>query len=396
MARIHAFPLLLLICVTFACTTPGGNLIGRADYSGSRDAPDAGRDVRLFDPGDPDRPAPGDEGFDATQADDRPIDPGTLDPGTDPGTAPPPVRLVTDKAALSAIVGLIDGAGTTVQMIELEFIPGWATDQVRDALLRAAARGIRVQVLMESDVEENTARADELAGAGVEARLDGASRTLHTKLVVADRTRALVGSTNLSTSSLNYNHEANLALEGAAQVEPFAVYADALWSRPSQAAPIPAARISGVTPLGDGQYDAQARIHLAAATRRVLLVLYHISDDWSGDVGDIAQAVMDARARGLEVRVVLESTAYADYVNQQNRASGQRLAAAGVQVRYNDVDTLTHTKMLVTDDVVVVHSGNWVYSSFNSNHEAGAIVDVPGVTADAITYFERIWSESVP
>jgi phosphatidylserine/phosphatidylglycerophosphate/cardiolipin synthase-like enzyme len=391
MARIHAFPLLLLICVTFACTTPGGNLIERPDYSGSRDVPDAGRDVQSFDPGDQDRPAPDDEGFDAT-----PADPGTTDPGTDPGTPPTPVRLVTDKAALSAIVGLVDGAMTSLQMVELEFIDGWAPNTVRDALVRAAARGVRVQVLMESDVEKNDPRLTELTGAGIEARLDGASRTLHTKLVVADRTRALVGSTNLSTSSLNYNHEANLALDGAALAEPFAAYADALWSKPAQTAAIPAIPVSGVTPIGDGQYDAQARTHLAAATRRVLLVLYHMSDDWSGDVGDIAQAVIDARARGLEVRVVLESTAYETYVNDQNKACGQRLSAADVQVRYNDVDTLTHTKMLVTDDVVAVHSGNWVYSSFNSNHEAGAIVDVPGVTADAITTFEKIWSESVP
>ncbi len=76
--------------------------------------------------------------------------------------------------------------------------------------------------------------------------------------------------------------------------------------------------------------------------------------------------------------------------------SGPRLAAAGVQVRYNAAQTLTHAKMLVTDDEVTVYSGNWVYTSFSSNHEAGALVSASDVAADATAWFEKVWAESTP
>ena len=395
MDRILASSLALLVLAAGSCGGGGGNLLPRADLSGARDVADNGRDaygadidrdIQAFDPGDEDAPPPSDEGS----------DPGVADPGTDPGTPPPPVRLVTDQAALSTIVNLVDNAASSLQVVELEFVTGWAPDQVGAALARAAARGVQVRVLMESDVADNATRADALASAGIDARLDGASKTLHTKLVVADRTRALVGSTNLSISSLNYNHEANLALEGGALVEPFAAYADALWANPGKAASIPTASTSNLTPIGDGQYVARVLPHIAAASRRALLVMYDLTNDWSGDIGDAAQALIDARQRGLDVRVVLESTAYETYVNDDNKASGPRLAAAGVQVRYNAVQTLTHAKMLVTDDEVTVYSGNWVYTSFSSNHEAGALVSASDVAADATAYFEKVWAESTP
>ena len=399
---------------SIACGDSGGNLVGRRDYSSLRDAadpggetagPDVDRDVAIEDPAAPDLAPPWDPGEDPG-ADDpgTPQDPGANDPGTpdpgmpDPGTDPgaPSVRLVTDQQALSTLNSLIAGARTSVQMVELEFIPGWAPDQVGAALAAAVNRGVAVKVLLESDVDKNSTRLDSLRAAGIDAKLDGASKTLHTKLLVVDRSRALVGSTNLSTSSLNYNHEANVALDGAAIVAPFAGYADALWSSPSKAASMTSAQVAGVAPIGDGQYRDRVVPMLRAASRRALLVLYHLSDDWGGDAGDLAYELIDAKGRGVDVRVVLESSAYETYVNDQNGTSGGNLSSDGVQVRYHAAETLTHAKLLVVDDSVVVHSGNWVASGLGSNHEAGTVVQAATVTADAAAYFEKVWNESVP
>lgn len=408
----------LALCVLLlAACSSGGNLLERPDLAAWRDAvEDTGRDVRRdpgreatsWDDGAVDEsPDPGttDDAFDAAPddpgtVDEAPADPGTPDPGPqDPGHDPGPVaaavKLVTDKAALSTAVALINGAKTSVQMVELEFVTGWAPDQVGVALAAAVKRGVDVTVLLESEVEDNAVRLGVLQSTGVDAKLDTSSKTLHTKLIVADRAKAMVGSSNLSISALNYNHEANLSLEGAALVEPLADYADALWANQGSAVRVPTSTVSGFTPMGDGQYPEVVLPRIAAAKTRAWLLLYDFGDDWTGDIFDLAQALIDAKGRGVDVRVILEVGSYAD-VEASNRASGPRLAAEGIQVRYDPTGTVTHAKMLLLDDGVAVYSGNWVYSGLNTNHEAGGFADLPAVAAQAATYFDQIWKESTP
>jgi cardiolipin synthase A/B len=402
--------LLPALALLAACDS-GNNLLQRSDLSAWMDAvEDPGRDLRRDvdrdtapwdagseDEGTGDDVAATDPGRDEAPADPGPTDPGPKDPGTDPGATEGAVRLVTDKAALSTIVALVNGAQSSLQMVELEFPPGWAPDQVGVALASAVKRGVKVQVLIENadEVADNAPRLEVLLASGVDAKMNSGSRTLHTKLVVADRTKALVGSSNLSISALNYNHEANVALEGAALVEPYADYADRLWASQSKAVTIPATTVQGVTPMGDGQYPAVVLPHIQAARNRAWLLLYDLGDDWTGDTGDLADGLLAAKARGVDVRVCLEVGSYAD-VETANRNSGARLTAGGVTVRYDPTGTVTHAKLLVLDDAVAIYSGNWVYTGLNTNHEAGAFVNRADVAAAAATYFDGVWAQSTP
>jgi len=92
---------------------------------------------------------------------------------------------------------------------------------------------------------------------------------------------------------------------------------------------------------------------------------------------------------------VLETGGFQD-VETANRASGQRLAAAGVEVRYDPSSVITHAKVVLVDDAVVVYSGNWVYSGLRQNHEAGAITRKPAPVAEAVDWFTGIWNSSTP
>lgn len=378
--------------VLWACSQPGGNLL-------RHDAPDvwSGEAWTFQDLARDERPreeSGGESGPEAVGEDSRDPGPGAADEAGSDAGPPAPVRFVTDAEALPALLGLINGAQERVDLVHLEFLNGALPDQVHDALLAAVARGVAVRALLEKDVDANAARVASLVAGGAQARLDASSRTLHVKLAVADRSRVLVGSTNLSTSSLKYNREANWLFTGAPG-EAFADYASRLWGSDADLQGLDSPGEDGLRLIGDGQYaDAVAPL-LDGATRRILIVQYLV-DSKDADVEGLLQAVIAARARGADVRVVLEKSGFADDLNAANEATRQVLAVGGVGVRLDSPDVITHAKMVVADDWVVLTSGNWVGTGLKKNHEAGAAVLSATLADEAAAYFEGLWAAANP
>ena len=331
-------------------------------------------------------------------------DPEEEQDGADDSSPPPdgeenippadPVRLVTNGEYIGALMEIVGGATESVQADQLELLTGDLPRQVFGALAAAAARGVRVTVLLDADVTENQAWVQSLTDAGIEARLGSQARTLHVKLVVADRAKALVGSTNWSASSMMYNNEANWLVTDATAAEALAGYSDRLWSSDSTAQAIDPGAVGGLTLMGDGQYGDLVRPIIEGASRRVRLVMYEVTYDTDPGTpaGGLVRALVDAQGRGVDVEVVLELSDFDDTLNGENRQARSALAAAGVGVRFDTVDTTTHAKLLVVDDVVVLYSGNWTSSSLTRNHEAGALFASPAVAAEAVEYFDTIWA----
>lgn len=373
----------------WACSQPGGNLL-------RHDASDAWTgEAWALDGLARSDPSRGDPGPDAAAKDEEVRD-APAPPADEAGNGPPaPVRFVTDTEALPALLGLIEGARERVDLVHLEFLDGSLPDQVHDALLAAVARGVAVRALLEEDVDANAARVASLVAGGAGARLDASSRTLHVKLAVADGTQVFVGSTNLSTSSLKYNHEANWLFTGSGPGEAFRDYAARLWASDGDLQGLDSPGEDGLLLIGDGQYGDAVEPLLGAATRRVLIVQYQV-DSKDGEVEGLLQAVLAARARGADVRVVLERSAFSDEVNAANEATRQVLLAGGVGVRLDSPDVVTHAKVVVADDWVVLSSGNWVGTGLRKNHEAGAAVRSVEVADEAAAYFEAQWAAASP
>jgi cardiolipin synthase len=89
---------------------------------------------------------------------------------------------------------------------------------VVDALSAAARRGVAVTVVLTDD-DEDASELAELAAAGVTVRLlpDRSSVLyIHAKVIVADGSRAFVGSENFSSASLERNRELGVVLSDPA------------------------------------------------------------------------------------------------------------------------------------------------------------------------------------
>ena len=107
----------------------------------------------------------------------------------------------------------------------------------------------------------------------------------------------------------------------------------------------------------------------------------------------VAQALSDAVARGVKVRLV------ADEKKSRDRWSlVSELACSGVQVRINSTYSIMHNKFIVADgNAVETGSFNYTFSAEKRNAENALVITGEPETAGLYqAEFNRLWSESVP
>lgn len=104
----------------------------------------------------------------------------------------------------------------------------------------------------------------------------------------------------------------------------------------------------------------------------------------------IAQALIDAHGRGVDVRVVL---------NKSQRSSRSSMAAkvaeSGLPVRFNSHYAIMHDKFIIVDDVTLeTGSFNFTQAAENRNAENVLVVhDDPQAVAAYVRQWEKLWSE---
>ena len=112
----------------------------------------------------------------------------------------------------------------------------------------------------------------------------------------------------------------------------------------------------------------------------------------------LLQAAIRAADRGVEVRILLDSTWY---VEQENTALAEKIAArsaaddSSIEVRLVDGGDRfgkLHSKGIVADDTAVIGSLNWNNNSATNNRELGLIVDDDQVADYYSGVFETDWN----
>jgi len=137
------------------------------------------------------------------------------------------VRLLKDREYVRDLIRAIDGAQEEIVVCMFLFrasgYRGSYPDRVVERLLKAARRGVRVEVVLERGGDptgtldrDNEATRRRLEQGGVRTRMDSPRRTTHTKLVVIDRRTTFVGSHNLTHSALKMNHELSVVIDSPA------------------------------------------------------------------------------------------------------------------------------------------------------------------------------------
>lgn len=108
------------------------------------------------------------------------------------------------------VIPLLDSAMHAIDIIVFDWRfykhdPACSVSQFNMAIARAVQRGITVRCLVQS-----AAVVNQLKLIGVKARMIHTKRILHTKLLMVDGKKVIIGSHNYTQNAFTNNHEASL------------------------------------------------------------------------------------------------------------------------------------------------------------------------------------------
>ena len=316
------------------------------------------------------------------------------------------VKPVVNREYLPAVLQLIAEAKQTIDFLQLEYHDDKVMRQVESALAEAVKRGVKVRGLLENGIDFNAAGARRLRDLGAMVKLDTPRKMLHSKLVVVDGERVLLGSSNWTGNSLANNNETNVRLDDPALAGFFLRYIEALWAD-SQAEPeAPPVASGSVKTVVNRQYFPEVLALLQGAERQIRVIMYGIKYDakYAGSkVNQLVEALAAAQARGVDVAVIMDRSDYNDTLNQINEPAKQYLAGAGVAVYDDPIRITTHAKMILADDRVLIGSANWGYDALERRNETCVLINEPEIAAFFREYFDhpdrravRVGSEMAP
>lgn len=290
-----------------------------------------------------------------------------------------------------------------------------------DALAAAAARGVRVGVLVEGAPvggvpEAQRALLDRLAAAGADVRRIGGSghdryATMHAKFAVVDRAVAVLGSENWTPSGFPEDGRGNVGWGVVARGGGLARWLAGVWEEDADLARLDTAPWPGARPLDPAPVPASADpppdtavrallvpdhggaevLGLIAAARASLDVeALQLPPTWDEAPNPVLEALRAAAARGVRVRALLDGAP-----GSENAVTAARLsawAAEGLPVEARLArDARVHNKAVVVDgEAALVGSINFGEPGMRRNREAALVVRGPAAGAFAAA-FEADW-----
>lgn len=323
---------------------------------------------------------------------------GQLDGGFGSPLMPAAITLLpSSESALQSLLGLVASAKHRIDLM----IYGWEDDPtgraVGDALEAAARRGVSIRLLVDRGgfllhnpgAVANATFLDRLRtipGIAVIEPENPFVRFDHRKLAVIDGAIAWTGGMILTEVARRDWENLAFLVEGQV-VDQYAALFEERW------------RVVGGAPGGPSRRIAAAPASAPNATVRLIRTddherslkntIYHAIDHarhhlylenpYFSDT-TLAEKLVKARARGVDVRVVLTLRGNIPRLNKYGVLTTNRLVRGGVRVYL--APGMTHVKAMSADGVwAYIGTGNFDELSLRNNREAGLSVFSPGVVS---------------
>jgi phosphatidylserine/phosphatidylglycerophosphate/cardiolipin synthase-like enzyme len=295
-------------------------------------------------------------------------------------------RREEESSAERLLIDLINRGQTTVDVaihdLDLESVTG--------ALAAAAGRGVRVRVVLESEIvrsndRERRAAVDALRSAGIPFVEDRANALMHHKFTVVDGRWVETGSWNYTFSETYRNNNNAIVIESRDLAENFTAEFEKMFvgrqfggAKPRG---VPHASLNLAGARTENYFSPQDRSAaqvirwVGTARQQLHFLAFSFTHDGIGD------AVLDRYRNGVTVGGVFEDANTRDTFSEYGK-----LRSAGVDVLLDRNPWNLHHKVIVLDRTVAIFgSFNFSASADRDNDENLLIVDDPGL-AEA---FER-------
>lgn len=152
--------------------------------------------------------------------------------------------------------------------------------------------------------------------------------------------------------------------------------------------------------LLNGAYVASAKALIDQAQQSLSLMIF-LGTTSAGDGVDpvplvLVEAMEAAAARGVGVRVIMDQDDGGEPYGSLfiNQPLVDRFSANGVTVKFDQADTLLHSKVLVADaSRCIVGSHNWTRNGFNRTAEMSVLIDNATVASAFGNRFDTLWGQ---
>jgi len=311
------------------------------------------------------------------------------------GIEKPSVTSVLNQNYFLSAQEMIQGAEEYIHILFLEIHKDGTTIRLMEDLISAKKRGVETKVLLENNLFCNQESLTYLKERGIEAKLDSPGKFLHHKLMIIDGKEILLGSTNWSYMSLDYNNETNVFIRDPTVARYYEEYFQLLWKDPTQEPRVPLLKTKKVIPLAvKKDYSDQLHGLLDNAQKRIHIIMYgmryypHYPDSI---VNIIFNDLIEAEKRGVEIKVLLEKSDYNQKLNSFNEEAARYLEENGIEVRFDPLEVITHAKLIIVDDVTLLGSSNWGYGGLKLYLGSNVMLLDPQITDSYEKYFQRLW-----
>lgn len=267
---------------------------------------------------------------------------------------------------------------------------------VRDALLAAHRRGVRVRVVTESDYLDYD-EIQQLIQAGIPVLGDRREGLMHNKFVVIDRLEVWTGSLNFTVSEGYVNNNNLLRLRSAELAQNYTAEFEEMFvddrfgpgspaNTPHPEVMIADTWIASCFSPDDGCTDLLLR-SISSAQDSIVFLAYSFTSN------ELSEALLERARQGVRVEGVMESSQVAS-----NRGSKYEIfRSAGLDVRLDANPKQMHEKVMIIDgQVVVTGSFNFTYSAETRNDENLLIIENPQIALYYLAEFERIFNQAAP
>jgi phosphatidylserine/phosphatidylglycerophosphate/cardiolipin synthase-like enzyme len=284
----------------------------------------------------------------------------------------------------------IDSARLTVDVA----IYSLSLNSIRDALLHAHNRGVRVRMVMESD---NLDRSDpqKLMDAGIPILGDRREGLMHNKFVVIDNSEVWLGSMNYTDSggyadnnNLMRIHSVKMAEDYTKEFEE--MFVDDMFGPDVVAeTPNPRVTIDG-TPIDvyfspDDHVQASFLDLVDNAQKSIYFMAFSFTSDEIGD------AVRARAQEGITVSGVMED----EQINSNIGTEFDPFQQAGLDVlRDGNPGQMHHKVMIIDENTVIFGSYNFTNSAETKNDENLIVVYNKEIAAQFIAEFQRVHEQA--
>jgi phosphatidylserine/phosphatidylglycerophosphate/cardiolipin synthase-like enzyme len=266
-------------------------------------------------------------------------------------------------------------------------------EQIAAALKRAHARGVRVQIVMESDNILEPIVQD-LEEAGIPVLGDRREALMHHKFAVIDELQVWTGSMNFTENGAYRNSNNIIALRSQQVAADYhrefeeMFIDDQFGAMSNEDTPNPRVALEGseveVYFSPDDGVEEELTILISQASNSIQFMAFSFTSD------PISASLLEAAQRGIAVRGIMESS--------QARGLGSEygvLREAGLDVRLDQAAGNMHHKVLIIDEqIVVTGSYNFSKSAEERNDENVLVIHNASIARLYLDEFERIFEES--